>query len=116
MKIISRRSFLILYDAVMASLASVFALLIRFEFVYENIDKRFLDSAIDFIPYSILITIFVFYIFRLYNSLWEFAGAIEAQNVVSASIISSVIQGILLYILNYPIPRSYYFMYGFVLI
>lgn len=115
-KIISRRIFLIAYDAFMASIAAIIALIIRYDFRYNLIAPEFLDSVVKFMPYGIVITISVFYILRLYHSLWAFAGVTEMQNVVVACMASSVLQGIGLYIVDYPVPRSYYFMYGFVLL
>lgn len=111
-KIISRRIFLVAYDTAAASLSAVAALLLRYEFRYEDIAPEFLDSVIQFMPFSICITIGVFYILHLYHSLWAFAGVTEMQNVVAACMVSSALQGVGLYALDYSVPRSYYFMYA----
>jgi FlaA1/EpsC-like NDP-sugar epimerase len=47
--------------------------------------------------------------------MWRFAGIIEMQNVVAACIMSSIIQFVGLHIFDYPVPRSYHFLYGGVL-
>ncbi len=115
-KIISRRIFLVAYDTVTASLSAIAALWLRYEFRYEDIAPEFLDSVIQFMPFSICITIGVFYFLRLYHSLWAFAGVTEMQNVVAACMVSSALQGVGLYVLGYSVPRSYYFMYASVLL
>ncbi len=115
-KLISRRLFLITYDAFAAALSGVFALMIRYDLSYDSIAPEFLETVLDFMPLSIVLTWAVFYLLRLYHSLWAFAGVTEMQNVVAASMISSALQGVCLYLLQLPIPRSYYFMYAFVLL
>ena len=114
-RILSRRMFLIVFDAIATIVSSMLALLIRYEFVYENIYGGFINSIVDFMPIAVIISIIVFYIFRLYSSLWEFAGAIEAQNVVIASAVSALFHGLGLYICHLSVPRSYYIIYAFVL-
>jgi FlaA1/EpsC-like NDP-sugar epimerase len=44
--------------------------------------------------------------------MWRFAGIVEMQNVTAACIMSSIIHFAGLRILDYPIPRSYPFLYG----
>lgn len=108
-KIISRRLFLLAYDIVAASFASILALMFRYDFRYGEIAPHFLESAKTFLPATILITVIIFYIFRLYHGLWLFAGVTEMQNIVIASVVASVIEGIGLYLFQLPVPRSYYF-------
>ena len=108
-KLISRRLFLVAYDIVAASLASILALMFRYDFKYDTIAPHFLESAKTFMPATILITVIIFYIFRLYHGLWLFAGVTEMQNIVAASVVASVLEGIGLYLLQLPVPRSYYF-------
>lgn len=115
-KIISRRFFLVAYDICISSIAAIVALIIRYDFRYDTIAPEFLESVIAFIPYGMLITITTFYLLRLYHSLWAFAGVTEMQNVVIACMIASLLQGIGLHLLSAPVPRSYYFIYAFVLL
>ena len=108
-KLISRRLFLAAYDVIAASIASLFALMIRYDFHYEEIAPHFLESVKDFMPFTILITIAVFYVFRLYHSLWMFAGVTEIQNIVIACLLASAIEGLGLFFTGRLVPRSYYF-------
>ena len=79
-----RRIFLLVYDIFAVFASSVLALLIRYEFVYDAIDKNFLNSIYSFMPFTMLITVVVFEVLRLYNSLWAFASVNELQNIVAA--------------------------------
>jgi len=111
-KFLTRRLFLIAYDIIAVYLSAVLTLLLRFNLVFADIESRFLDSINAVLPYAIFITIIVFWCFRLYHSLWAFAGVNEMQNVVTACVVSSALQGLVLFVLDLPIPNSYYFMYA----
>lgn len=108
-KLISRRLFLVAYDVVAACVAALLALMIRYDFHYEEIAPHFLESIKSFMPFMLVITILVFYIFRLYHSLWMFAGVTEMQNIVIACLIASAIDGLGLYFTGRMVPRSFYF-------
>ena len=64
---------------------------------------------------NIVITLIVFYLFKLYQSLWAFAGPTEAQNIVAACFLCAVLNYGGMKLLHFPIPRSYFFMYAMVL-
>jgi len=101
--------FLAAYDVFAASIASIFALMIRYDFHYDEIAPHFLESVKDFMPFTIFITLAIFYVFRLYHSLWMFAGVTEIQNIVIACLLASAIEGVGLHFCGGHVPRSYYF-------
>ena len=114
-----RRACLIIYDVASVLIASFFAIVLRYEFELDMIPNYFLDTIIRFLPFNIIITLVVFHFFKLYNSLWAFAGETELQNVIVACFLSSAINGIGLNIVKVEVravPNSYYFMYAFSLI
>jgi len=111
-KLVVRRAFLIAYDILAVWLSSTLALVFRYTLDSNPIDPVFLNSIKVFMLPSIVITIIVFYIFRLYHSLWAFAGVTEMQNAVTACMVSAAIQGLGLYFTGNPVPRSYYFLYA----
>lgn len=115
-KLITRRIFLIAYDIMAVCLSCIVPLWMRYEFHYNDIPGYFIDSVWHMMPFSILLTILVFWVVRLYHSLWAYAGVTEMQNIVIACVVSAVGQGIGLAILKDPIPRSYYFLYAFCLL
>lgn len=111
-----RRIFLIMYDILAVAASSVLALVIRYEFVYADIDPEFLESIYSFMPVTILITVTVFALLRLYNSLWAFAGVNEMQNIVAACGVTAALNGVGLLFTGRAVPRSFYFMFVFLLI
>ena len=114
-QLLHRRIVLVIFDIMTVCIASIAPLLIRFDMHYKEIPDIYLSSAWDFMIINIIITLLVFYFFRLYHSLWAFAGTAEAQNTVAACFLCAVLDFVGLQILHYPIPRSYYFMYAMVL-
>ena len=115
-----RRTFLVIYDIISVILASYLALMIRYGFSVSDIPEHFMKPITDFLPLSIVITLVVLYIFRMYNSLWAYAGETELQNLICACIISSALQAVGLQFFRFygrqAVPSSYYFLYMFLLI
>ncbi|MCR5156915.1 MAG: polysaccharide biosynthesis protein [Butyrivibrio sp.] len=114
-----RRVGLIIYDILCIIGASYVAILMRYEFRMSNIPEHFLDPVTGFLPINIIITIAIFYLFKLYDSLWAYAGEKEMQNLVMACVLSGVINAIGLQFFksqSQPVPQSYYFLYTFLLI
>jgi len=113
-QLLQRRVVLVIIDIMAICVSGIAPLWLRF--IDEGtIPDVYLTSAWDFMGINVILTLLVFYVFRLYHSLWEFAGTAEAQNILAACFLSAVLDYIGLQILDYPIPRSYYFMYALVL-
>lgn len=111
-QLLIRRIFLILVDICSICLSSGLALLIRFDFNYKSIELRFLDTIWTYLPFNIVTVLLVFYFFKLYHSLWIYAGISELEKIVVASLSASIVQFVGMSILGLPIPRSYYFMFA----
>jgi FlaA1/EpsC-like NDP-sugar epimerase len=115
MQLLHRRIVLVIIDIMMVCIASIMPLWIRFELKYTDIPELYLSSAWNFMVVNVVITLLVFYLFKLYHSLWAFAGTAEAQNIVAACCLCAVLNFLGMKLFGYPIPRSYYFMYVLVL-
>jgi FlaA1/EpsC-like NDP-sugar epimerase len=115
-----RRIGLIIYDIICIVGASFLAILIRYEFSIGSIPEHFMEPIETFLPINIALTILIFYLFRLYDSLWAYAGEREMQNLVMACVLSGVLNAIGLQFFRrpdeQPVPQSYYFLYTFLLI
>ena len=111
-----RRVFLICYDIIAVFLAMFLALLARFDFDFAAIPLHFIENAWKSMPAAVITTLLIFGIFRLYSSLWSYAGAMEMMYVVSACIVETVVNMILILLSHpetgYPVPRSYYAFFG----
>lgn len=109
-----RRTVLILYDALAVALSTYLGLIARFDFRPGDIaDPAFTDTAVNYLPFNILITIVLFWLFKMYQSLWEYAGTIEVVNMGLACLSSALSQMVIVHVfLGWSYPRSSYVFYG----
>ena len=114
-QLIMKKLFLLMLDIAVIMIASFGGMLLRFDFEYWRIDGQYLESIWGYLPIGIVITIALFYFFKLYHSLWNYAGVTEMENIFAACGISTILQYIGMTILRYPVPRSYFFIYGAIL-
>lgn len=112
-KLVTRRIFLIAYDALAVAASAFLALFLRANLVFSDINPEFLVTIKETVLITMVITIAVFWFFRLYHSLWEFASVNEMQNLVVACSVMTVIQYVMIRLLRMPIPRSYPLFYAF---
>ena len=106
------RAILVGYDIASIAIAEAAALLLRFEFDVAAINTEYIQTALWYFPINVMATLLVFYVFRLYQSLWVFAGVTEMQNIVTACMGLSFFHLVVLQLLHWRIPRSFYFLYG----
>lgn len=104
----SRIVMLLLLDTICVLIAGYMGLWIRFEF--QTIEPVFLESFIHYSPFQIITVLVLYWFFRIYHSLWEYAGYRECMNIVLACMGASLIQYAGMHVLNMPVPRSFYIM------
>lgn len=97
--------------AVMAS--SALSLYVRYEFSFRDIDPLFWEAIQDAYILNVFVTLAIFYIFRLYNSVWRYASDTEMVNVVIAVTICALMQPMIFWLLNTRVPKSFPFFYAF---
>ncbi len=109
-----RRIALLVWDALAVAGATYLGLIARFDFRYGDIaDNAFIETAWSYLPFSIIITIVLFWLFHMYQSLWEYAGAPEVVNMVLACVSSAVSQMVIVHaFLHWGYPRSSYVFFG----
>ena len=119
-KLLYRRTCLIIYDIISVVGASYLALLMRYSFVISEIPDHFISPISRFLPINIVITLAVLYMFKMYHSLWAFAGETELQNLVVSSVVSALCYSVGIQLFKVPgqqaVPASYYFLYVSLLI
>lgn len=119
-KLFYRRTCLIVYDIISVILSAYLAILIRYGFEISQVPRHFVDPINKFLPINILLTLIILYFFRMYNSLWAFAGETELQNLVLACVLSSLLQAVGIQFFRQAgqqaVPSSYYFLYMFLMI
>lgn len=119
-QLLIRRLFLVVLDILMINTASFMALWIRFDFSIGNIEPRYISELLEYLPINTIITLAIFWLFRLYHSLWKFASVDELMNIIFATTASEVVQYIGMKLIHIEIPRSYFplhliFMAGLVI-
>ena len=108
-KLLIRRICLIILDSGFVALAGYLALWFRFEL--GTIDALFLETLILCLPGFIVMTLVIFWICRIYHSLWEYVSEKEVFNIIIASVLSSVVQLLAITMVGKYLPRSYYLLY-----
>ncbi len=98
-------------DIVLIIASMVGALWVRFDFSFMQIDAEYLEALYKYMPINILCTLLINWLFRLYTSLWRFAGAVEIGNIVLSSVVSTVVQVLGIKLMGLHVPRSYPILY-----
>lgn len=115
-----RRIFLMCYDMLAVFAASILALWVRFDFHITSVPLQYLNEVWRALPFMILGMLAIFWGLRLYSSLWSYAGGLEMMYVVSACVLDTFATAAFLLIRNwgnmYPVPRSFYVLYGLFLL
>ena len=110
---ITRILLLVVTDMVAVMASSALSLYVRYEFSFMSIEPQFWKAIQDAYLLNVFVTLIIFYIFRLYNSVWRYASDTEMVNVVIAVTICSIMQPVIFWLLGTYVPRSFPFFYGF---
>ena len=100
--------YLIIFDIIAINFSYFFALFMRFEFSYKSIPKEYFMAYLEFAPIYTVFTIVIFYVLRLYSSLWRFASFNELNRVAGATVITTVFHWVGITVLFSRMPMSYY--------
>ncbi|MBR6785235.1 MAG: polysaccharide biosynthesis protein, partial [Clostridia bacterium] len=100
--------FLMAYDVMVINVSYFWALWIRFDGVFSSIPEKYIDPYVHFIPIYTLITLVVFYLGRMYHSVWEYVSIRELMRAAIGSIAVSVIHTVLITLIYQRMPISYY--------
>lgn len=105
---------LLLADSLIILISYFIALLLRFDFVFSSIPEGYLTGYLWSMPFWIISTVVVFYICRLYHSIWRLASVAELQMILIAYAVLAVVYSVGMLFMEMRMPRSYYFI-GFLL-
>ena len=118
------RVLLVIWDIVCVNLCSLLALMMRYDLRFDKIKiagimddypAGYLQTIIDMAIMNTVITIVVFALFRLYHSLWRYAGINEFLNVMFASGVAGVLHFLTVFGTYHKLPRSYFVFYTILL-
>lgn len=107
---------LVLADLILINLSAFLALYIRFEFDLKLLcETEFLHNMLLYSGINSVCTILIFYILKLYNSLWEFASVSELVRTAVGCFFSAVFYMVGMFMLHLTVPRSFPAIYMLVL-
>lgn len=112
---INRIVMLLMLDAISVVIAAYGAILCRFDFSMIETPTCYLEMTTWLLLPDILITYLVFWIWKLYKSVWRYASANELVNLIGACIVcffaQIAVSFIIGYFAGYRMPRTYYAVY-----
>lgn len=106
--------FLIVLDIILINISLLLAYFLRFELSFGNIASEFTKEIPHLILIATITKIAAFYIFKLYNSLWKYAGIYELMNIIIASFLSNTFMLGYVFLTRTPVPRSIFIITFFI--
>ncbi len=104
-----RRIALIITDIIIINATVFLSLIMRFDVNLASIPTEYIDKfKLEIIPYT-LVTLVIFWLFRMYHSLWQYASIAELYKIAEACIISELAHIILTSFSGLMLPRACYF-------
>lgn len=114
---------MMIYDAIAVNLAYFLSLLFWAEGIYSKIDPMHLKVLYMFMPIYAIASVVIFYICRMYHSVWKYAGFDEMLRAITGSCAASLFNSVVITGLMYfriintyyrRMPLAYY-VFGFCL-
>lgn len=112
LQLLVRRFFLIITDIVLINGSIILALVMRFDVNIALIEPQYIDNYKATWLLFTIITLIIFWVFRMYHSLWQYASIAELYKIVEACITAEIAYLALTAIWGKMLPRSCYFTAG----
>ena len=103
-----RMGILMAADVFALCLASFLGLFVRFDLNISRVPPEYARAALEFLPYYILASLVIFFLARMYSTMWSVAGVREALHVVAACGLASLVQIAGMVLLQLSVPRSFF--------
>ncbi len=107
----AKAALFLLADILAVYVSSFLSLALRYEMSFFAIDPVYVENGYRYLTVNIVCTVLVFYLFRLYTSLWKYASVQDLCNVAFAVTVSGVLQYAGIHLMGMQMPRSYYVLY-----
>jgi FlaA1/EpsC-like NDP-sugar epimerase len=103
-------SIVVLVADVLVVLFSYFAALwIRFDMHFRGIPSNYFQTYLKIIPLWCVITVAVFFLFKLYHSIWSYVSLDETFTMIKAYLVLILCYVLTKYLFKLDMPRSFYF-------
>lgn len=108
-QLLVRRFFLFLIDTFLLNACVYLSLIMRFDVGIVSIEPQYISNYVEnVLPYTIM-SLLIFWLFRLYHSLWQYASIAEVYRIAEACITVEVVHFLSNKIVGNMLPRSCYF-------
>lgn len=108
-QLLVRRFFLFLTDTFLLNACVYLSLIMRFDVGIVSIEPQYINNYVDNMLFYTIISLLIFWLFRLYHSLWQYASIAEVYRIAEACIIVEVVHFLSNKIMGNMLPRSCYF-------
>ena len=108
-QLLVRRFFLFLTDTFLLNACVYLSLIMRFDVGIVSIEPQYINNYVDNMLFYTIISLFIFWVFRLYHSLWQYASIAEVYRIAEACITVEVVHFLSNKIVGNMLPRSCYF-------
>ena len=95
-------------DAAAVWMASFLGLFVRFDMNLSRIPAEYSRAAAGYFPYYLAATLFIFFLFRMYSTMWSVAGIREVVHIIGACGLASLVQIAGMVLLECKVPRSFF--------
>ena len=99
---------LMIYDAVAVNMSYFLALWFRFDCQYGHIEPQYITAWARFAPIYAVACVAVFWFWKLYQTIWQFASYKEVIRTFIATVISCLFHTVFITVLFERMPISYY--------
>lgn len=110
LKWIYKSLLLCLADIIIVIGAYFMALFMRFDFQVAMIPEEYIAGYFWSMPFWVVSTIVIYYIYKLYHSIWAFVSIAEVKRLVMADLVLIPVYVIGAVFMELHMPKSYYFM------
>ena len=108
-QLLVRRFLLFLTDTFLLNACVYLSLIMRFDVGIVSIEPQYINNYVDNMLFYTIISLLIFWVFRLYHSLWQYASIAEVYRIAEACIIVEVVHFLSNKIMGNMLPRSCYF-------
>ncbi len=108
-QLLVRRFFLFLTDTFLLNACVYLSLIMRFDVGIVSIEPQYINNYVDNMLFYTIISLLIFWLFRLYHSLWQYASIAEVYRIAEACITVEVVHFLSNKMVGNMLPRSCYF-------
>ena len=106
--------FIMIYDFITIAVSYLFGLLLRFDFNFTAIPQSYLSAYYKLIIPFALLSIAIYWFFKMYNSVWRFASYTELKNTLIATTICGITNLVVCRVFGARMPWSFHII-GYVM-